>query len=231
MKEKLTPVKVFYDQYKIFIYPLLVGLSSLFLILFLILPQIKGFLSGRENLQEAKENLKILTAKAEDLAAINEDTLRQKLGVALAALPPEKDFAQVLGVLQDVAQVSGVSLTSIQVGQAQAASAGGSISVKAEVVGSKFVLAAFLRNVETASRVMKVGGVELAFSRTQDSADASILVDVFFAPTPQALGAVTESLPQITTEDEAIISSLSKAPVSTFSAVPSPTRGKSNPFE
>lgn len=230
MKEKLRGAKELYDQYKIFIYPVLVGLASLFLILFLILPQIRGFFSGRENLQQVKENLKILTAKAEDLAAINEDTLKQKLGVALTALPLEKDFAQVLGVLQDVAQVSGVSLTSIQVGQAQASSESG-FAVKVEVVGSKFTLATFLRDVENASRVMKVQGVELAFSRTREGADASILVDVFYAPTPQALGAVTESLPQITTEDEAIISSLSRAPVSTFSATSSLPRGKANPFD
>lgn len=232
MKIELKEVKLFYDQYKIFIYPVLVSVTSLFLILFLILPQIKGFLGGRENLELSRNKLEILSVKAKDLEAINEEDLRKKMGLTLTALPQEKDFPQVIGVLQEVAKASGMVLVSVQIGQAQNATANSGFPVKVEVVGSKIALTMFLKNVESASRVMKVGSIELSFSKLQDNVDASVMIDVFYAPTPSALGAVTDNLPKISPEDEKIIVSLSRAPVSTFSAIPTNVSlGKSNPFE
>ncbi len=232
MKEQLKGFKIFYDRYKIFIYPILVTGASLFLIFFLILPQITGFLGGKENLERSRNKLDILTVKAKDLAAIDEEVLRKKMNLTLAALPAEKDFGQVIGVIQEVAQASGVVLISVQIGQAQNSNSNGGFPVKVEVVGSKLALAVFLRNIETSSRVMKAGNVELSFSKLQDNIDASIMVDVFFAPTPSALGAVTDNLPKISPEDEKIIVSLSRVPISTFSATPSNIPfGKSNPFE
>lgn len=230
MKEKARTLKIFYDQYKILIVPVLVGVSSLFLVLFVIVPQLQSFLGGRATLQETEENLKILTVKAGGLESINEDDLRKKLAVALSALPPERDFAKAIGILQDVAALSGVSLSSIQIGQAQAESGSG-FSVKVELVASKLTMAHFLRQVESAPRVMKVQGLDLAFSRTGEGIDAAVVLEVFFAPAPQALGAVTDSLPQISPEDEKVLLTLSNAPVATFSATPSSPRGKPNPFD
>ncbi len=232
MKESLKSAKIFYDQYKILIYPVLVGLASLFLIFFLISPQIKSFLGGKENLEQARNKLEILTVKANDLEAINGDDLREKMGLSLIALPEEKDFSGVIGVMQEVAQISGVVLVSVQIGQAQSQTATGGFPVKVGVVGSKLSMASFLENIERSSRVMKAGSMELSFSKLQDSVDAALMVDVFYAPTPTALGAVTDSLPLITPEDEKIIISLSRAPISTFSAQPANIPlGKSNPFE
>ena len=232
MKEQLKRAKFFYDQYKIFIYPVLVTVASLFLIFFLILPQIKGFLGGRENLGQVRNRLEVLTVKAKELETIDKEDLRKKMGLTLTALPSEKDFPQVIGVLQEVARASGVVLLSIQIGQAQSASTTNGFPVKVEVVGSKLALASFLRNVESSSRVMKAGSIELSFSKVQDNIDASVMVDVFYAPTPTALGVVTDNLPKITPEDEKIIVSLSRAPASTSSAIPANVSlGKSNPFE
>lgn len=232
MKPEFKGIKSLYDQYKIFIYPVLVAGASLFLILFLILPQITGFFGGRENLEQARNKLEILSVKAKDLEAINEEDLRKKMGLTLLALPPERDFAQVIGVIQEVAKSSGMTLVSVQIGQAQSSNIGGGFPVKVEVVGSKFAFGSFLKNVESASRVMKAGAIELSFSKVQDSVNALVMVDVFYAPTPSALGAVTDNLPKISPEDEKIIVSLSKAPVSTYSGIPKDIPlGKSNPFE
>ena len=158
MKVNLKSVKFIYDQYKIFIYPILVAGTSLFLILFLILPQIKGFLGGRENLEQARNKLEILTVKAKDLEAINEEDLRKKMGLTLVSLPQEKDFPQVIGVLQEVARSSGMLLISAQIGQAQNSVANGNFPVKVEVVGSKLAWARFLKNVESAFILDEVTG-------------------------------------------------------------------------
>lgn len=232
MKESLRGIKLFLDQYKIVIYPVLVGLASLFLIIFLILPQISGFFSGQSNLEVAKNRLEILTAKAEGLEAIDNDQLQKQVALAVTALPSGKDLARVIGVMQGVAKASGLALLSVQIGQTTSSAASGGFSVKVEVSGSEFALSNFLRNVESSSRVMKVGAMDLAFSKVQNNIDAAVTVEVFYSPTPQALGAVTDSLPQITPEDEKIIISLSRAPVSTYSASPANILiGKSNPFE
>ncbi|MBI4038194.1 type 4a pilus biogenesis protein PilO [Candidatus Daviesbacteria bacterium] len=225
----------FYLKYKIIIYPVLIGVASLFLIAAVILPQLKSYLKERENLENSSQRLQNLEVKAAELNNINTEELKKQLQISVIALPPDKDFADIVGVLQDLTVRSGLSLNTIQLGQVQTntAAAVSNYTMKLEVFGSKSGLESLVESIEKASRVMKVSSIDLSAAKGFGGVTANLTIEVFFASNPQQLGSVEAALPKISDEEQKILVRLFQAQKTTGSIsqnVPLP-RGKSNPFE
>lgn len=216
-------------KYKIFLYPLLVMVCSVIIIIFLIIPQIKIFVLGQDKLSDSKELLNILEVKASELEGLDEVDLSQKLSVALAALPVEKDFASLIGVFKGLATASGMSLTSFHL--AGASEPQNSYLVRAELIGSNSSLGQLLNNIEKASRVMRLQTLETSTSGVGNTIASTVTVLVFFQPGPKTLGPIDSALPKLSETDKAILAALTKVSSPEQSGVIILPSGKSNPFE
>lgn len=225
----------FYTTYRIFIFPAIVALSSLILIVFVILPQFMALLTNQKNAADLRERSKSLEVKAQTLETYDLSDLQRKVGYALSSLPEDKDFATVLGLIQNLTAQSGFSVTSISLGSSTAKLTNAqSYSIKLDVVGAKSLLEALFSNLEGSTRLMKVSNIELSNSPNQQSVNASIALDILYSPLPTNFGSVDSPLPEVSEKDEQLIATLAKnaAPALTSPAnVSLPPRGRANPFE
>lgn len=204
------------------------------LIFFIIFPQTKELIGNVRLEKELKSRQGLLEAKAQVLEKLDEQDLSVKVGSVLASYPAEKDFASVIGLIQQLAAQSGFSLTTLSLGSAAGKySDSQSYSVKMDTVGPKSLLKNFISSIEDTPRIMRVSNLEVATTRDANIVNTSLEIQVLFASLPQTFGTVDSPLPQLTQKDEELIVRLTQTPVVAAPTEPvtlSP-RGKANPFE
>lgn len=228
----------FYAKYKTIIFPILVGAAGLSLTVLVIIPQIRGYFNSKEDEVVTQNRLKILEVKAQELEGISKDDLSRKVRVATVALPIEKDYTTVFGLLQRLSAEAGVNLESVNLDtEGVKDSIGASnFSVKIAINANNLSLDEFFKKIENTPTVLNVGS--LTTDITSDNLlSSSLSLDVYFSPAPKTLGGIDSPLPELTTEEEILISKLEQAlavaPVTSTSEQPSTLlpRGKPNPFE
>src|SRR3989304_7777764 len=90
----------FYTTYRLYIFPAVVGLSSLFLIVFAIYPQVIALINNQKLFGELIDQSKFLEAKADTLESYDENDLARKVNLVIPAYPQDNDFGRILDVLQ-----------------------------------------------------------------------------------------------------------------------------------
>lgn len=233
MKEELTK---FYQKYRIFIFPAVVAISSLFLIVFAIIPQISKLIDNQKavNVLAAKSDL--LEAKAATLENYDNEDLTEKVQLVLRTYPADKDPANILGFLQQLVTSSGFSVTSISPSSSSNKLVSGSgYSVRIEVIGTKALFENLLDNLENSARLLAVSSIDIAESGSQ-LLNATLELEVLYANVPTTYGTDDSPLPKIKQQDETMLAKLAKLNATTKSSEDSSSmiyvpRGKSNPFE
>lgn len=230
----------FYQNYKLFIFPAVVALSSLFLIIFAIIPQTIKLLDNQKAAEQLSVKSKFLESKVSALESYNEEDLSQKLGFALKAFPADKDYISILGLLQQVTAKSGFSITSVALGEGAAGKSekGNSYMVKLQVKGARILFETLLDNLENSPRLIKVNSIELSSNQTAQSIDVSLGVEVLYSRMPQNAGTLDTPLPQMSQKDEELLAALADRSYEAGSSSivsqpqgPTSSRGKANPFE
>lgn len=238
----------FYSKYRVIIYPFTVGLASLIIIILVIIPQIKGYFSSKENEGIVQKKIINLELKAEELEGISDEDLRRKVQSAVVAFPQDKDYTSVIGLLQRLSIESGVNLESVALvsGGDKNISGISNFTVKIEVNASSLGFDEFLKKIENSQSVLKIGGLSVEKS-SNEQASAALDIEVYYSPTPKTLGSVDSPLQKLTEEEEVLaeklVANLAAAPVTLNTSETSgvsgqPTqpinlvpRGKVNPFE
>ena len=214
------------SNYKTLIYPSVVGLASLIIIIFVIVPQLQGFLSGQDDLKLKQARLNTLEVKAKELESFNQEAYTEKLLNAFYYLPVDKDYSNIIGIFRELTASAGMSLNSLHPGSGPAAN---SYSVKADIVGQTSSLGAMLEAIEKSPRVMKLESVETSTSTS--GLNATLTVSVYYDAPPQSLGAIDVPLPKLTEQDQVVLSSLTPPSAQSGSTTIVLPSGKSNPFE
>lgn len=225
---------VLYNKYKLYIFPSVVTLASLILIVFVIYPQTVKLISNHRTGEELLGKMRFLEVKAQELESINEEDLTKKLAAALTVFPQDKDFGNVIGLIQNISSRYSFDIVDLSLGQGSEPEKGAETGylVKLEAVGPKSALNTLLVGLESAPRLMKVSGVEVSSEKSPDSVNVVITLKVLFSPVPNTLGALHSPLPVVTTKDQEILSRLvNNILTSQTTAVVAPTLGKQNPFE
>lgn len=229
-------ISKFYLTYRLYIFPAVVALSSLILIIFVIYPQVSKLIANQKVEGDLKLRSKFLETKVQALESYDEDDLSRKVNYALNVYPSERDFGNVLGLLQGVASQVGFSIVSANFGESSTKLGGSqSYALKMEVVGARSLLSLLLSNIESSPRIMKVASVETSSSRDPQTVNVVLAVDILYAAVAGGFGTVDSPLPQFTQKDEEIIAKLAASAPQAPSLPQIPTtltpRGKANPFE
>lgn len=220
----------FYSNYKLYIFPLGVILSSLILIFFIILPQTLKLIGNQKAENELILSSKFLEVKAQTLESFNQEDLSQKVEFALNAYPAEKDFNNALAILQQITSKSGFVIVNLSLGAAATTPSSQSYNVKIEISGPKPLFPLLLSNIDSAQRLMKVSGIETS-SKDAQTLDAAIGVEVFYSPVPNNLGTVDSPLPEVSPKEEEILAKLTSVDETVSQPSTTSPRGKANPFE
>ncbi|GEM_PF-2041235 len=236
----------FYSIHKAQIFPVIVALSSLFLIIFVIYPQTARLISNQNALGDLNRRSEFLETKVVALESYDEGELSNRVGLILTTLPTDKDFGNVLGLLQQLTVQSGFSANSISFSNSASKIAKlRNFEVKLDIRGSKASLQTLLDNLENSPRLVRINSID-ALSRGDTETIESILgVDALYSELPKDFGGIDSPLPELSEKDNELISKLEQLKQAAFeqggqtalvpstsssSAVESP-RGKSNPFE
>lgn len=227
-------INALYHKYKFYIFPAVIGISSLILIAFVIYPQIMKLLDDNNLEQNIAKRSQFLEVKAEELEMLDEDELTNRVNLATGILPPDRDFGNVIEVLQRLTGSLGFTLISVQLGQTTSGrktDATGFVT-KVELIGPQAVLGRLINDIENGPRIMKIQGIELSSNPISGAASVTLSLDVFYSGLPKTLGNLDAPLPKLSSKEEELISKLARSysPPSTQEAESSP-RGKLNPFE
>lgn len=228
MKKEITK---FYSEYRLYIFPAVVALSSLFLIIFAIYPQAVQLIEGQKTASELINKSKLLDIKVAALESYDEADLSRKIDFVLNALPAEKDYGNIISLLQQIITQSGFSISSL----AFSGSSGkmgnlDSFEVKLEVKGPQVLLQSLLDNFDSSPRLIRIKSIDVSSNQGQQVADISLALQVLYSALPQNFGDTDTPLPELNQNDESLIKTLENITTTTPVAPESP-RGKSNPFE
>lgn len=230
---KKEVIEKFYKTYRLFIFPAGVALSGLILIGFVIYPQFSKLLSNSQVEGDLKTKSQFLQAKAQELENYDERDLNQKVGYVLTAYPREADFASIVGLMQNLANRSGFTITTLSFSAPAGDKSGSSFRVNMEAAGSNELVPALVTEIENSPRIMKVNSLELTSGA---SGRISMSLEVYYSNLPNTFGNADSPLPKFSAEDDELIAKLASSIPPQSQAPQEPTgplgpRGKANPFE
>lgn len=231
---KKEALSKFYLNYRLYIFPFIIILSCLILIVFIIFPQTGKLISNVGLEKELKNKHNILEAKAEILENLDQSDLSLKVDRVLSAYPSERDFASVVGLLQQLSNQSGFNIETLTLGQSTAGKYGDSQSyaVRLEILGPKNLFSNLITSIESSPRIMRVTTMDITSSRDLDVINVSLAVEVLYASLPSSFGTVDSPLPQLSQKDEELMVTLTRVPQpAPATATTTTPRGKANPFE
>lgn len=221
----------FYQNYRIYIFPVIVAISSLILIVAAIYPQTAKLISNQSKARELINKSEFLEVKAQTLEEYDSADLARKLEIALSAYPGSKDFGAVIGLMQQVVAQSGFTISSIALGSSSKTSAGSqSYELKLDLIGVKPGLPILLNNLESSPRLIRVSSIDVSSTNNTQALTVALVVEVLYAALPQSFGSADSPLPEFSQKDEDLIARLARVGATSQTGISGP-RGKSNPFE
>lgn len=230
----MTNFKEMYYKYKVFLVPVLAGIISLLVTVFIIFPQTMEYFKQKDKLAELMGRIGILNSKAEELGNIDSETRKKDLAITLTVLPTDKNVPQSMSVLQDLINKSNLVLKSTTYSPSSRGSGKNGFALTVSVVGSLTSIKNFMSELQSAARIFKVESAILTFQGAGSLIEADIPLTVYYEPVPKTLINLDASVPKINSDDEELINNLSKSITqfdtitSTGSSVPV---GKTDPFE
>lgn len=226
----------FYSTHRAQIFPVIVALASLFLIIFVIYPQIIKLVDNQNALRDLNKRSQFLETKVIALEGYDGEDLSSKVGIILTTLPADKDFGNVLGLLQQLTIQSGFSADAISFSNAASKVANlSNFEVKLDIRGSKTSFQTLLDNLEGSPRLVRVNSIDASSKGNSQLFESTLGVEALYAQLPKDFGGVDSPLPELSQKDKELILRLEELGQMTYapsssSAIESP-RGKSNPFE
>lgn len=224
----------FYDKFKLLIFPAVIVLSSLILIILVIYPQVTKLLANQKAAGEIAEKSKFLEAKVQTLESYDPADLALKVNSALSSYPVDKDYVNVLRLLQNIIAQSGFSIVSLSLGAVSERSGNvSSYGLKLDVLGPTIKLPTLLSNIESSYRLMRLSNLETSAGKDLQTS-ASLNVEVLYASGPVGFGSIDSPLPELSSEEETILARLARVGDITIEEQTTAQlgpRGKSDPFE
>lgn len=223
----------FYLNFRLYIFPGIVALSSLILIIFVIYPQSNKLITNQRVQQDLAEKSKFLEAKASTLESLDDTDLSNKLEYVLLSYPTDRDFGNIIGLLQTISNQNGFNITTLSVSSgSETPEVAQKYRVRLELLGSENLFPSFITAIESAVRIMKISSIEISPSREGGVISISLEVEVLYAQAPTSFGGADTPLPQLSDEDDKIIAKIATFGIpATSQPTTSQPRGKADPFE
>lgn len=205
------------------------------LIFLLVIPWIKEIISVQGSINQAQGRITALAQKESVLSKADSDTISQTLGDLITALPNDKDVPSLLVGVSRLSSDAGLSIEALQIspGQVSTASAKAkneSVDFEVTLKGSAEALISFLKNLESARRLLVVKDISATMIGQASSLTTTLKISApyqGFAPPPDD---ISNPVPTLTAGDEKVIALINKFTNYT-GPVPSGAVGKQNPFQ
>lgn len=205
----LSTSLIIYRQYKNYFLPVGIIVASLLLFFIILIPQVQGVLSTKE--QERQEMLKLEALKQSynNLSAMDEAELNKDSDSLGRALPSSKDFAGIINSISANSVKSGVSVGNFEfslgdLGTSQEGVAYPSIQISLNVTGSPKATLDFINNLYESVPIAEITSVKLSGEST------SLKAQFYYKASPQVNLQDNSQIAQFNEKEKALISALKK---------------------
>jgi len=223
-----------YSKYQFFLFPFFVVIPTILIGYFVLYPQLTRLLSSQNQIASVNKKTVLLNEKILKLKGVDEEQIKQDLAVTLQVLPQDVDFANSLGIIQNLANQYQFLMINFQTSKLTDSKSLklSSYTLSLDLLGPKSLLKRFVDSINSNFRLMKVARLEINTPPARDEATALITVEVFSSQIPTSIGTAETPLPEITKDDEELLDKLaSTRPIVIEEVIPQGPRGKTNPFE
>ncbi len=232
-----------YIKYKMILWPIIAGVSSLVVLSLVIVPQLLAFVSTRDAITNIDNRFHSLEVKAEELSQINNQKAKSDLQAVFSVLPTDMDVPQAMTILQNLVLRNGLELKSTAfVGNKNSNQK--SFQLNISVAGGMGSIRNFLVSLQDAPRIFQVESINAKFQKNNAQIMADIPITVFYQPQTNQSNQVDQPVPKLNQEEEDMITRFTRiagviqnletpqpASGSTLPPASSTPIGKLDPFE
>lgn len=198
----MNPTTPLEDKIRSFFIPIVLGIASLCVGLFLAVPQFNQLKTDDQILSDQKKALNLLQTKLSMLQSLDESSQTVTLNTALAVLPLDEPFRESLLSLETLLVRHQISASQIKV-----ETAADNLSIKFTASGLMSSLQNFITDVGKILPISAAASIEASKSYNSETAsvsatayNAEMLVQIFFKSPPKTIGRASDPLPQITAD-------------------------------
>lgn len=205
----LSTALIIYRQYKNYFLPFGIIVASLVLFFIILIPQVQGVFSAKE--QEAKETQKLETLKQSysNLSAMNEAALGQNVTSLERALPSTKDFAGIINSISYNSVKAGVSVGNFEfslgdLNSVQEGVAFPTIQITLNVSGSPKSSVEFIKSLYESVPIVEITSMKLSGEST------SLKLQFYYKANPQISLQNNTPITQFSENEKALLSKVQK---------------------
>ncbi len=214
-------MKINLKNLKAFILPALIVFLIFIITVFILIPRVRAIVDSRQTLLKDKKTLADLTKKLAALEGLAQVEFSEKVDVALAVLPAEKDVPNNLAVIKNVALNNGLIVNNItigEIGEISSVSSTGktaknailpSFKTTVSLIGEVEMIKNFINQIQSTAPLMSIESVSISQRRTE-TPETNLEIEAYFLPFPKTLGKPEQQLVAITSGEEKIFSRLNE---------------------
>lgn len=229
----MDKAKEFYTKYRMIIWPVVVGISSVCILALVIIPQLLNYLSIRNKISEIEHRSSNLEVRASDLEQLDEESAKANLQVVFSVLPREQNVPEAMVALHDVISRSGLILKNTSYISARKSGNGENFQLSVGVGGQMSAIRDFLVHLQESQRLFQVESIVARFQRRMSLVEAELPISVYFDKSAASEVTSDQDVPKLTEKEEQLLAKLSRIvqQTSVVEDVSSVPYGKSDPFE
>lgn len=200
--------KQFVKANKLVIVPILVGISSIIIIVFIIIPQVLSYFNIKTEINQGQSKLTILEAKAKELNNLDQSETDNGLKVVSTVLPSDADIAGVIAELQDLASKSNLELSHVGYINSQSATEKkNNFQIEVKLIGPLVNLRTFLLSLQNYPRIIQVENIVV--QQTSKSVESTVPLTVYYASEkPSIVSSVDKPIVPLSEDQKKILSQL-----------------------
>lgn len=208
-----TTFHLLYTKYKNYSIPLIVVIVSIFLIVFIILPQFQNWQTSKTEAGLTEEKVQVLTKTLDVIGKTDNQTLNNNIQLTTRALPEDKDFSAIINAITNTAITSSVILDdyTFQVGEL------GSHDPKIQYLqlllairGNAGDVNRFIQTLETQLPLSDVTNIQI---NGDDSAQITLVF--YYNPFPKLTFDAAQTIDPLTSKEESILKTIQRR-INTF---------------
>jgi len=204
---------------KPFLLPILIIFVILVVTIAVLKPKLEIISESRQQLIKDKKTLASLTTKVATLEGLARVEFSEKVDVALAVLPAEKNVPGNLSTIKNVALNNGLIVNSITISEiGEIATVGStektaknnilpSFKVSLSLIGNVGMVNDFVSQIQSTAPLMSVENLSISQKKTEIP-ETRMTIEAYFLPFPKTLGKAEQQLVAITSGEEKIFNRL-----------------------
>jgi Tfp pilus assembly protein PilO len=214
-------MKINLKNLKQFLLPILIIFVILVVTVAVLKPKLETISESRRELIKDKKTLANLTTKVATLEGLARVEFSEKVDVALAVLPAEKNVPGNLSVIKNVALNNGLIVNNITIGEIGEIATISSTEKKAKdsilpsfkvnlsLIGDVKMIKDFISQIQSTAPLMSVENLSISQKKTEIP-ETRMTIEAYFLPFPKTLGKAEQQLVAITSGEEKIFNRLNE---------------------